>query len=135
MNRADNLQPAFRIPDPVRNRVQELHDPAGHHDSNLVILVTAGVQRPAYLGVLWQRSAGFKMAVWASLLLTVGTAGYVAGCWCLNRATVLGGPRTLYRVLMAAIAVGYSVFFYLPAVFTVLIGPAAVQIQNSLRGG
>jgi hypothetical protein len=103
----------------------------------LVILVTAGVQRPAYLGLLWQHSAGFKMAVMAGLLLGVGTAGYMVGCGCLNRAMARseGGSRMLYRVLIATIAVGYFVFFYLPAVFTVLVGPAAVQIQDSLRGG
>jgi hypothetical protein len=44
-----------------------------------VLLVTAGVQRPAYVGVLWQHSAGFKMAVMGGLLLGVGTAGYLAG--------------------------------------------------------
>jgi hypothetical protein len=103
----------------------------------LVIVVTAGVQRPAYLGLLCQHSAGLKMAVMAGLLLGVGTAEYLVSCSCLNRALARaeGGARTVYRVLIATIAVGYFLFFYLPAVFTVLVGPAAVQIQDSSWGG
>jgi hypothetical protein len=101
----------------------------------LVILGTAAVQRPDYLNVLWNHSLGFKMAATAAVLLSLGTAGFVLGCFWINRASARleGKRKPIFHVLLVVLAVGYVVLFYLPAVFTALIGPAAVQIQENLR--
>jgi hypothetical protein len=101
----------------------------------LVVLgVVLEVGNGDYVSVLWSDPLGVKMAASAAGLLAVWAIVYLLGCVLLNRLFTPSdsGRGPLYWLLVTVGQPLGFIVFYLPAVFTLLVGPAAVQIQQQL---
>jgi hypothetical protein len=87
-----------------------------------------------YVTLLWSDPLGLKMAASAAGLLAVGSAIYLAGCLFLNRygGRSPTGRGVGYWLFTAVFVPLCFVVFFLPAVFTIMVGPAAIQIQRQL---
>ena len=73
---------------------------------------------------------GITMAATALLLLVVNFAGQLGGFVALNRSIEARPP--LHHVLVGLLCGGCFVLFYLPSLFVLWIGPAAVHIRATL---
>ena len=74
-------------------------------------------------------ASGIKLAIVAALLTGANFACLLGGFWLLNRMT--GPGRGLLRNgLLGLLCCVTSVLFYLPALFTLWVGPAAIQIRT-----
>jgi hypothetical protein len=104
------------------------------------VAVLAGVvwaqffQRPDTWDRFWCDALGMRQAVGAAVLLLVNFAALAGGCCALNRsAGAAAGPRALLRGALAGVLYGVCfVALYLPALFVLLIGPAAVNLRATL---
>ncbi len=98
----------------------------------LVILATVAVgasMQNKDFSLLWKDAAGQKMLLWAGIYLLGNVALFVGGCVVGNRWI---GSRLWRNVLVVALAVAGSVFLYLPVLFVLLLGPAALAVQRQL---
>ena len=86
-------------------------------------------QSPNSLSLLWTDPAGVRMAVAALVMLLLNFAALVGGFFVLNLARERGLGQT---VLQAFLCVGCFLLLYLPAFFVLLVGPAAVNIRNTI---
>jgi hypothetical protein len=90
---------------------------------------------PETARLFWTDALGQQLACTALALLGVNLALLIGGCFLLN---FLEGkywaerswPRAL---LQGVLFFACLLFFYLPALFTVVIGPSTVNIQHVLR--
>jgi hypothetical protein len=92
------------------------------------------VQKPDYVSLLWKDPMGVKMLLVSVALVAVGSAVYLGGSLLVNRLAgeSRGAGATLLQV---GLAVAWVAFFVMPAAFTLMIGPAAIQIQRNLLQG
>jgi hypothetical protein len=104
----------------------------------LVAVVAVGVfvwvRNPDYASLLWTDSLGIKMSVGSLVLLAAGTMLYLVGCAYLNELFARRGTARAFLLGLlrySFVAVCFVVFF-LPATFTMLVGPAAIQIQRQM---
>lgn len=100
----------------------------------LAVVVGVYVLQPDYVALLWQHPTGIKMLVVSVLLLVVNFAGFLGLCLWFNHRMPPGdetkqGRRTIAHWLFALL---FLVFLYLPVMFVILVGPAAIAIQESL---
>jgi hypothetical protein len=103
-----------------------------------VLLVgAAGFQwqaNPEAARLFWTEALGQKLACSALVLLAINFALLIGGCLLLNflEATYWRGKTWLRPLLQGALFFGCLVLFYLPALFTVVIGPSTLNIQRAL---
>jgi len=81
------------------------------------------------LSLLWTNAAGVRMAVAALVILLLNFAALVGGFFVLNLARQRGLGQT---VLQAFLCVGCFLLLYLPSLFVLLVGPATVNIRNTM---
>lgn len=94
-----------------------------------VIVVMMNANMPGSLDLLVTNPTGIKMTVAAGAWLALGLAAYFLGCVVLNRY-LRGSDRSLFTVLLG---IACFVVFFLPAVYVLYVGPAAVKIQEELK--
>lgn len=84
--------------------------------------------------LLWQEPTGLRMSAIALVLLVLHSVGLVGGYWLINHLTRRDGsqPGVLGPILNLALSVALFLLLYLPALFVVVIGPAALSIQKNL---
>lgn len=90
------------------------------------------LQKPDYLSLLWRDPVGIKMLSVAGTLLVVGAAVYLGGSLVINRFVAYPEWGTLATVLQMLLVLAWLVLFCMPGVYVVLIGPAAIQIQQNM---
>jgi hypothetical protein len=97
----------------------------------LVVLgVAASVINEGNLPLLWQDPSGIQMVLWAIVLLVVNGLAFTGGCVLFNRFVAANHLVRLF--LVGALATTCFFLLYLPVVFVLLYGPAAVAIQRNL---
>jgi hypothetical protein len=94
--------------------------------------LTLWLQKPDYVRLLWQDPMGVKMLTAASVLLVVGAVVYLGGCLIINSFVARPKWGTLATVLQMLLVLAWLVLFCAPAVYMLLIGPAAIQIQRNI---
>jgi hypothetical protein len=96
-----------------------------------VVLLAIGFERTS---LLFRDPLGQKMVGTAGALLAVGLVLSLLGCVCLNQAAPAGNEtlQTRRLVLSVLLEAAHFLLFYLPAVFVLLIGPAAIQIVRTM---
>jgi len=87
-----------------------------------------------YTILLWRSPMGLRMLIIAVLLLLVNFAVFLGLCLWFNYAMpakddTKRGRRTVAHWVLGLLLL---LFFYLPIVFVILIGPAAIAIQENL---
>ena len=91
--------------------------------------------RPEYVRLLWADSSGARMsAVAAGWALVVATA-CLAGAAAVNRSAVRAGWSAGRAGLLAGLLVAWGTVGCLPALYVLLVGPAAVQIMRGIKTG
>jgi hypothetical protein len=84
---------------------------------------------PEAMQLFGSDATGNQLAVAALLLLLANFACQLGGFWGLNRLRAHG--RVLLRqLLLALLCVGSLLLLYLPALFTLVIGPSAPHIRT-----
>ena len=88
-----------------------------------------------YLSLLWLSPTGMRMLIMSVLLLILNFAGFLGICLWLNHATPAGDDRRQGRRTFGHVAAAllFLLLFYTPVFFVILVGPAAISIQDSLR--
>ena len=89
---------------------------------------------PEAARLFWSDALGQKLAFSALVLLAINFAVLIGGCFLLNylEAAYWRGKTWPRALLQGVLFFGCLVFFYLPALFTVVIGPSTVNIQRAL---
>ena len=105
----------------------------------LGLAAVGGVQYardPDTFRLLWADPMGRKMLLTGGAVLAGGIALLLAACVPLNRWAGRDPRRrlALYRGLMVGLGAFQFAAFYLPAVFALTVGPAAVAVPRELRG-
>ncbi len=97
----------------------------------LLVLLAVDYQRTS---LLFRDPLGQKMLTAAGALLVVGLGLHLPACVALNRVAPPGndGLRARRMVLSFLLEGTHFLFFCLPAVFVLLVGPAAVTITRTL---
>jgi hypothetical protein len=92
------------------------------------------VVNPEYAGLLFRHPTGVKLVVGALALLVVYFAGSLLLYVALDQmAPPRDDSQRAVRRSHAGLLVGVMfIVFYLPAVFVILVGPAAIRIMDSL---
>jgi hypothetical protein len=100
----------------------------------LTILLVSYVVRPDYTRMLMLHPAGIKMLIVSVLLLIINFVGFLGICLWFNRAMPPGDETKEGRRTVAhwAVALVFLLLFYAPFVFVILVGPAAIAIQENL---
>jgi hypothetical protein len=90
-----------------------------------------------YLAMLWTHPTGVRMSITAVLSVLLGCAFYYPLCLALNWLAPPGDDRRrrLRRWLSLIVLIAFLVLFICPAVFVLLVGPAALRIEDSLLDG
>jgi hypothetical protein len=83
-----------------------------------------------YAALLYQHPLGVKMLTVALVDLAIGQVTFLVYFILVNR---LGGERVVPSGIRFLVIVAALLLFYLPVVFVILVGPAAIQITESLR--
>jgi hypothetical protein len=83
---------------------------------------------PDQAALLWNTDIGVKMSLFAIVALALNAGRFVLACVLANRS----GSTGVRRAVSIVAGLVLTMFFYLPSAFVVLIGPAAIQIQNSM---
>jgi hypothetical protein len=101
----------------------------------VVVFLWMYVLQYDYLSPLWQTPTGMRMLIMGVLLLILNFAGFLGICLWLNHATPAGDERRQGRRAFghAAAALLFLLLFYAPVFFVILVGPAAIAIQENLR--
>lgn len=96
-----------------------------------VCLIISHLENPDRLRLLWQDPLGIRLSLIACGMLLTNALAFGAGCVLLNRW--IGLQSLVLRPTLVATVAGICLFFlYLPAVFVVLNGPAAISVQRAL---
>lgn len=95
------------------------------------ILVWSWLIDAPRFSLLWQDSLGVTMIIQAGLLLLANFLMLTLGCIFLNR--VIGLVHSVpYCILSACLYGACFIFLYLPILWVVRLGPAAIQITRTL---
>ena len=88
----------------------------------------------APITLFWRDALGVKLAMAAATFIAVNFAALLGGWYVLNRlATASLRDQGLVRNgLQSCLCAGCFLFFYLPALLVLLIGPSVVAIQATL---
>lgn len=89
-----------------------------------IVFVVMWLRKPDYTEVLFTNSTGVRMLGLAVASQLIGMV--VHFFWALL------GSKKAPRWLSVLMIVGVFFFFYLPGIFTVLVGPAAIAIHERL---
>lgn len=101
----------------------------------LVMLVYAGIR--GYLmnqenfSLLWRESLGLKLLLWAGFLLLLNVLAFAGGSMLLNKF-LPSRQVVLHSALLSLLALACFYLLFLPVVFVLLNGPAALAIQRNL---
>jgi hypothetical protein len=94
-----------------------------------LIIIVADQQS---LSLLWTTAMGQKMLLIAGIMFALNVAVYwPLSRWLLRRGLASRNPASWW-VGLAALTVGCLFFLVLPSVYTLLIGPSAIKIQQQL---
>ncbi|MBP3960923.1 hypothetical protein J8F10_37350 [Gemmata sp. G18] len=96
------------------------------------LVLSLWFRKPDYMAVLWRDPMGVRMLTGSVGLLLVGAGLYLGGCALLNRFTARSRWGKGATVAQIGLVAAWVVVFCAPVAFVCLIGPAAIQIQNSL---
>ena len=84
-----------------------------------------------YVKSLWETPLGIKMMVSGMLLMFVGIAVTTLLYIIRNRVALEAGSG---KAVLLTIGFGLTfLFFFMPAIFVILIGPAAIQIVEGFK--
>jgi hypothetical protein len=87
----------------------------------------------SYLQYLWTHPMGIKMAIMAFALMTINVPILLGSTLLLNQTLLRGEGRTKTHVLLIVLLdVLCLVLFLFPALFVVLMGPAYIQVLDSM---
>lgn len=98
------------------------------------MLAAAFLLNPSYTKRLFTNPQGVKMAVGAAVLFVAGTIAYLAVCAWINNYYPAEDERRgrINRFLSNLFGTIYLLVSYLPAVFTIWVGPAALRISEQM---
>jgi hypothetical protein len=96
-----------------------------------ILFVVMWVVKPDYIATLWQTPLGIKMLTSALVMLMTSAVILVPTFILLNRFVPLERKAT-HKSLTRIIAILCFVLFFFPVIFTILIGPAAIQIMENM---
>lgn len=97
----------------------------------LAVIGWQAAAQPDTFPLLWKDPVGVKMTSVACVVLAVHFMAQMAGYAVINRYA-RRGPGGL--ALAALVSVVCLLLLYLPVVFVILLGPAAIRIQNTMLG-
>ncbi|MCI0682990.1 MAG: hypothetical protein L0Y71_12890 [Gemmataceae bacterium] len=80
--------------------------------------------------LLFTESLGQKMLVQASTYLALNAVALSAGCWLLNR--FCAEHHLVRHVLTSILHAGCCLLLFMPAVWVLIVGPAAVNVLRTL---
>ncbi|MBI3409039.1 MAG: hypothetical protein HY040_11885 [Planctomycetes bacterium] len=85
------------------------------------------------VSLLWRDPIGVKLVLSGGVMFLLNAILFLGGCAFVSR--VIGSGKPLLRAGLGLVLAGSCfIFFYMPALFVVLNGPAAISIQRSLAG-
>ena len=86
-----------------------------------------------YVQYLWTHPMGLKMTIMAIALMTINVPLFLGLTFLLNQMLLRGeGRRKTHIVLMVLLYIMFFILFFLPALFVLLVGPACIQIMDSM---
>jgi hypothetical protein len=103
----------------------------------LSLWIGMSVLQPDYISVLWTHPSGLRMLITGMALLILNFVGFLGLCLVFNHwmpatdESKRGRRAVAHGVLIAILLL----LFYLPFVFIITVGPAAIQIQENLTNG
>lgn len=102
----------------------------------LAVIGWQAAAQPDTFPLLWKDPVGVRMTSVACVVLAVHFMAQMAGYAVINRYTRRepGKPGVTSLALAALVSVGCLLLLYLPVVFVILLGPAAIRIQNTMLG-
>jgi hypothetical protein len=87
----------------------------------------------AYLQILFTHPVGIKMLIIAVVMMLINAALYLGLTFALNQALLRGeGRRKTHAVLAVLLACVHLILFFIPALYVLLAGPAAIQIMENM---
>jgi hypothetical protein len=102
----------------------------------LVLLGYFLVLKPDYVNLLWTHPTGIKMLLGAAVLLIINFGAFLGTCMLVNHWAPPGNEdRRAVRVAVHWLVGGIlAILFYFPVLFVLLVGPAAIAIEQNLAG-
>jgi hypothetical protein len=100
----------------------------------LGVLAWQALAHGELLRLFWTDPLGVRLAIAAMLLAAVNFGALLGGCLFLNRLSTSSSPRSrwLYDVLAILLCTICFIGCYLPVFFILLIGPSAMNINQTL---
>jgi hypothetical protein len=133
---SDDLPP---LPSLVRRRppvwtLDQITFTAAHFLIPFVLFMIFFFVNRDYVSILYTHPIGIKMLIMALGLTVLGAVIYLAITFALNR--VLRDdkePTRRYQVLCFVFALVHFIVFIFPSIYVVIVGPAAIQIMESMN--
>lgn len=86
--------------------------------------------QPDSFRLFWTEPLGQKMLIQAGMFLAGNVVLLAGGCILIDRC--LGNEGALRHTLTALLHVGCGIFLFLPVIWVVMLGPAALHIARTL---